>query len=525
MDTYNLILQNINISSYGLFHTYFDFQQIYSLLKSEDAYIFSEFCRDSAVMPRSLPQCRLVGINDTSGKRNENTGALRLIMHPELCLEESLMVSMGEFIPLFQKVGGHDGQILVRVNNLEAFQNDIFFAMQQSCCKLDDTYKQPEVQEKIQRSVAGAIAEITEDGKRLFTLEAASEMYLYFLLHALAAVLPDDITDLKADMARMCPVSEQAAYQAASFPIQEKAGNAQAPLSYYPGKPQDKTPLSIIELPNKSSESITVRINGTVLFREVPAGQSVYALRKGNQIVSFLPRFRLKDQMVTYQAGGVLYNESNGIREKVSTTILCPVSWVVSYNYGNFIIDQDGALDENASWPETFPNKPVVMVDAFADDYCMLLNDGTVVSASGCPGWKGHYLGLSLGLNAGIAIDTQRKAIRLDGKEIPNFQAVDAKAYCEHYICMNARGQVKSDRALDLDGDVYGVAICSQGYVLAFGNRIRLDRFNGSRKEWPIPKVSEIEADDQGFAYFDGRSGEIRYQAFQEVSDSEMKTP
>lgn len=514
MDTYNLILQNVNINSYRLFHTYFDFQQIYSLLKSEDAYIFSEFCRDSTVMPRSLPQCRLVGINDTSGKHNENTGALRLIAHPELCLEENLMVRMGEFIPLFREEGGHDGQVLVRVNNLEAFQSDIFFAMQQSCCKLDDTYKQPASQEKIRRSVVGAIAEITENGKRLFTLEAATEMYLYFLLHALAAVLPDDISGLKEDMARLCPVSEQAAYQAVSFPIQEKAGNAQAPLSYYPGKPQDNTPLSIIELPNNSSKSVTVRITGTVLFREVPADQSVYALRKGNQIVSFLPRFRLKDQMVTYQAGGVLYNECNGIREKVLTAIPRPVSWVISYNYGNFIIDQEGALDKDASWPEVFPDKPVVMVDAFADDYCMLLNDGTVVSACGCPGWEGRYLGISLGLNAGIAIDTQRKAVRLDRKEIPNFQAVEAKAYCEHYICMDARGQVKSDRLLNLDGKVYGIAICSHGYVLAFEDRICLDGFNGSRKEWPIPKVSEIEADDQGFAYFDGRSGEIRYQAF-----------
>lgn len=518
-----LILQNVKIEGLLSFRAYFHFRELYKLLQSEDAYLFYDFGRDclvnTSVREDTIPTVKtyLFGINGLDGSGQKNTGALRLLRDPELCLEETIPVDPKYTPPVFSACDGGasgSGQMAV-LQNYDIFRTYIFSLFRDTYSKLkllDPTWEQ------MKKSVSRALDIVTEKGKRRFPLEAAAEMYLYFLLHALAGVQPDNkqsLSALKADLDRLCPVSEEAQLFKGAFVLScDASGSSSCPLAYYTGSQNQEHLLNVVEFKNPTKDPITVWVKDTVLNRTIPAKKSVYALRKGGQLVCFLPRFRMDGKIATYLWEGSLYNEFGGIREKVDTELAMPVSWARSNEYGTFIVDKTGKLDESAAWPDNFPEKPVVMADTCALDYCMLFADGTAQSRIRKRDWN-HLIFVNIGMNSAAAIDNTRQVVLADGKRIPGIQAAEVRTYKSHYICMDAKGNIQTDTGLTLEETVYGIAASRDGFAVACRNHIRMYDFgNNCRKQWNVSNVSEIAVDDGLMAYYDAQIGEVVFLDF-----------
>lgn len=518
-----LILQGVRIDTFPLLHNYFDFRELFKLLsKEENAYIFYDFCRNDLAQLKEancLVWKYVNGHNTVYGTPNKYTGMARFFNDPSKCIE----IEFGEY-HLFCSC--ETEKRYVKVNNIDMFTEIMLSLFQQTSCVLNpgkynfkDTMKGGTSLpwEALRNSVRKAVMELTEEGHRKFPYQAALEIYAYFMLHALAAVLPDNQDSLIAiqqDLAKLCPVSSVARSNQKSFVLQENEfGLAEVPLMYYQGITNHGALLSVIELKNDSDKPVLVRIKDTISLRYLQAHGSLYALRKGNQIVGFLPRFRMRNQMATYYSTGKLFNSFNGKRNVIETNIKKPVVWVDTADYGTFIIDQEGNLDQTTAWPNVIPKKPIVSADAFALDYCMLLHDGKTENAIRKQGWDNNpIVMLNLSLNSAVAIDELRRPILDTGKVIDGIRAMDARTYNNHYICLDENGLIVTDSGLCALDTVYAVAICSMGYVVAYNECICLYNYqNDLQKEWKVAGVTEMEADERRVAYFEGRTGEVEF--------------
>ncbi len=513
-----LILQNVKIKGMLSFRSYFDFRAIYELLRSEDAYMFYDFARDCLVntssQAYSVPNAKifLFGANGLDGSQHTDAGALRLLQNPALCLEETIPVRPDYTPPLFTTCEAYPSgsSNLVVFNNYVAFRTHICYLFNDAYNKLN--LKEPE-KKQLRKTVERTLDIVTENGKRRFSPEAATELYLYFLLHALACISPDkkeSLSALKADLDQLCPISVTAQRFENTFVLSCNASvNIDCPLPFYNGSQNRDEPLDIVEFTNPKDHPITVTVKDTVLRRVIPAKKSLYALRKGGQLVCFLPRFRIDGKIVTYFWEGSLYNEYSGIRERVETAHPVPVSWARSNEYGTFIVDKAGKLDETTSWPDIFPEKPIVMVDTCALDYGMLFADGTVDSRIRKKNWK-NLISIKLGLNSAAAIDSTRQVVLHDGTPVQSIQAVDVRTYNTHYICMDASGKVKTDTGLNLAEPAYGIAIHRDGFAVAFRNSIKLFDFtNRCCRSWDIANAPEFEIGIGTMAYYDANIGEV----------------
>lgn len=520
-----LILQGVRISTFSLLHSYFDFKELYKLLCSdENSYIFYDFCRnDLKSLKDKLVWNYVVGQNTVYGTPNQHTGMGRFIISPEKCLE---MEMEGQLLFNHCEAKGPDRQQYVEVNNAEIFAEKMITLFQQACCVLDpDKYNfkdiikgvEPPSWVELRNAVRNAVMDLTEKGHRQFTYQAATELYVYFLLHALAAVLPnnqDSMAVIKQDLAKLCPVSSAARSNQKSFVLQaNQFGHAEVPLLYYKGITNRGELLSVIELKNDSDKPVLVKIKDTISIRHLRAKESLYALRKGDQIVGFLPRFRMRNQIVTYYSAGKLFNSFDGRREGITTSIRKPVVWADNDEFGTFIIDQEGNMDQMAAWPDVIPEKPIVLADAFGLDYCMLLHDGKTVNEIRKQGWDDNpIIMVNLSINSAVAIDELRRPVLDTGKIIDGIQAIDARTYNAHYICLDENGQIITDSDLRVFDTVYAIAICSRGYVVAYnGNVCLYDYQNTLQKEWAVSGVTEMEADERQIAYFDGKTGEVKF--------------
>lgn len=514
-----LMLQNVKIKGMLSFRSYFDFQAIYKLLRSEDAYMFYDFGRNCLVNTGSqaytVPNAKiyLFGSGGLNGSHHTNTGALRLLQDPALCLEETIPMRPDYAPPLFKTCEADDpsgSSDLVVFDNYYAFRIHICYLFKDAYDKLklnDPAWEQ------LRKSVEHTLDIVTENGKRRFSPEAATELYLYFLLHALACISPDkkeSLSALKADLDQLCPVSVTAQRFENTFALScDASGSSDCPLAYYDGSQNQEQPLNIVEFTNPKDHPVTVTVKDTVLTRVIPAKKSLYALRKGGQLVCFLPRFRMDGKIVTYVWEGNLYNEYAGIREQVKTAHPVPVSWARSNEYGTFIVDTAGKLDETASWPDIFPEKPIVMVDTCALDYGMLFADGTVESQIRKRNWK-NLISIALGLNSAAAINSARQVVLHDGTLIQGIQAAEVRTYNTHYICMDASGKVQTDTGLRLAEPAYGIAVHREGFAVAFRNCIKLFDFtNQCRRSWNIANASELEVGIGTMAYYDAKIGEV----------------
>lgn len=518
-----LTLQKVKVEGLLSFHSYFHFQEIYNLLQSEDAYLFYDFGRECLVNTspgdNTVPRAKihLFGTSSLDGSHNLNTGALRLLQNPALCLEETMPVDLHYTPSVFTEWKGYlpGFEQLVVLNDYNTFCIHILSLFQDTHAKLK--LIKPSW-EQMRKSVKQALDDVTEMGKRRFPPEAATELYLYFLLHALAGVDPDkkqSIGVLKADLDRLCPISEGAQFSESRFILScDAKGNSICPLAYYLNGKNSTQPLSVVEFVNPYKHPVTLVVKDTILTRAIPPKKSVFALRKEGKLVCFLPRFRMEGKIATYVWEGNLYNECGGIREQVDTIHTEPVSWARSSEYGTFIVDRLGKLDESAAWPESIPEKTIVMVDACALDYCMLYDDGTVDSRIKKHNWK-DLISVSLGLNSAAAIDQTRNALLSDGTKIHGIQSAEVRTHHGHYICMDAKGNIQTDTGLSLADAVYGISIGKDGFAVACQNSIKLFDFeNNCRKTWNISGASEIEIDGGLLAYYDAKTGEVIFPDF-----------
>lgn len=518
-----LTLQKVKVEGLLSFHSYFHFQELYSLLQSEDAYLFYDFGRECLVNSshgeNTVPRAKfhLFGTCGFDGNPHLDTGALRLLQNPQLCLEETIPVDPSYTPSVFALwkgfLPGYDR--LVVLNDYTTFCIHILSLFQDAHRKLK--LREP-AWEELRKSVRQTLDDVTEMGKRRFPPEAATELYLYFLLHALAAVDPgqkQSISVLKADLNRRCPISDGAQFSERRFILSCDAnGNSVCPLAYYHKGYQGNQLLSVVEFVNPHKYPITLTVKDTILTRVIPAEKSVFALRREGKLVCFLPRFRLEGKIATFVWEKKLYNEHGGIREQVDTVYAQPVSWARSSEYGTFIVDWSGRLDESAAWPDSIPEGTIVMVDGCALDYCMLLADGTVDSRIKKRNWK-DLISVSLGLNSAAAIDQNRNAVLSNGKKIPDIQAAEVRTYHQHYICMDAKGNIQTDTGLALSEAVCAIAIGRDGFAVACADSIRLFDFeNNCCKTWKVSGVSEIEIDSGLLVYFDATIGEVVFSDF-----------
>jgi len=510
-----LILQGVKVTGLEMFHTYMNFQEVYNLLKSADAYLFYEFGQEELMEYKLWPLRMML-----FGKENSKTGTLHCVESPSMCLEFDIPVGTGQFIQIFREA--EEGQ-LVAVNDMSAFIRYIFILSQYSYKvfhpQLDKANNADSpLWEELRKAIENVVVKITENGKRMFTYEAASEMYLYFMLHALAGRLPDqkeNLSVLEADLNRMCPVTGAAKRENNVFYLcDDDSAEAWLPIAYYTGKEDRQEELSVIELKNTEKHEIRLKVKGTILSRRIPAERSVYAVRKGSHFVSFLPRFALNGEIVTYWSQGKLYNVWNESRELIQTGVEEPAAWVQSNEYGNFIIDKDGKLDDLAAWPDEMPELAVVSVDACGLDYGMLLSDGRCMSRIKKENWK-NLIAVSIGLNNSAAINAERHVILEDGSIIGGFEAAAAVAYNEHYILLEPMGSIQTDSALHVKEKVFAVSVCERGYLLAMENKVCLyDYKNHLQQEWQIAGVTELKADRNLFAYYDSSYEEVNVVYF-----------
>lgn len=511
-----MILQGVKIQGITSLNNYFDFKAIYGLLKSDDSYIFYDFGKTNLKSYSEPLKIYLFGMPN----QEEKGGAVAMIKNPEKCLEQEFACGYSRYKKIFEPAEDSSDNKNVCLSDVDFFADNMwrlfhgsYAIIHPELAKSDQIYN-PEWG-NLKKSVFNAVNIISENGKRIFSPEAATEVYLYFLLHALAAIPPDNVKSLEYiedDLVRMCPVSEEAKKSCNRFNLIDEV----IPLDYYDATECRNSPLSIVEFNNNSDNKLKITIKGTVISRTLYPDDVVYALRKGKCIVGFLPRFKVYDDAIRSifdNSPVVSYDVDNCRLEE--TTISKPVIWARTSENGNIFIDQDGVLDKESAW-QTSDNERldeaenVVMADACALDYSLLLADGTTINRLVKINWK-DLININIGLNSGIAINSMREPVLADGTVIRNIKAADARSYEEHYICMDKKGRILTDSKLDIMGKtVYAVAICAKGYVLAFENTLALYGFDNTLiKEWKSCYTTEIDAFENSIVYYDGNQDDV----------------
>lgn len=507
-------LKNIEIRGIDTFHEYFDFRELYELLCSEDVYVFGEFARPELAKRKWIPLLNvLFGINSFDGTEQKDAlCAVNCVRNPADCVRLARPFSPGK--PIFEAVDRDAASPVLRLYEPEQFAVEMEVMSQVPC---DHLFCKSDERKSMGESIRKAVMDVTENGKRHLSPEAAAELYIYFLLHAFAAVPPDrseSLEALRADMDRLCPILGDSLLDKSVFPLYGKDGEAVFSMEAFSGTEPNGDPLSIIELQNKTDHLLRIDIGGTVLSRLVPAYDSVYAIRRGAQFVAFLPRFRINGEIAIVRDGGSLYSEWRGTRQIIKTSIPRPAICVQSGMYGTFVVDSDGKLDEESSWPEDAPKLPVVSVDAFGQDYCFILCDGSVLSLIPKRGWT-DMLYARIDRGGSIGIDSSRSPILDDGTRVAPIQAVDARICDGHFVCMDAHGQIAADIGLHLDQCVYAIAVCGGGYLFALKEKVCMYSFWGSLlRSWDISGVTELEACDTAFFYYDAEERGVRMIPF-----------
>lgn len=506
-------LKNIEIRGVDTFHEYFDYKELYELLRSEDVYVFGEFARPELAKRQWITlRAVLFGINDSDGNPQADAlCAINCVGRPADCVRLTRPFSPDK--PIFEAVDRDVASPILRLYEPEQFAVEMEMMSQFPCallCKSGECTS-------MGNSIRNAVMDVTENGKRHLSAEAAAELYIYFLLHAFAAVPPDcseSLEALRADMDRLCPILGDSLLDRSIFPLYGKDGEAVFSMEAFSGTAPNGDPLSIIELQNKTDRLLRIDIGDTVLTRLVPAHDSVYAIRKGAEFVAFLPRFRVNGEIAIVRDGDSLYSEWRGTRQIVKTSIPRPAICVQSGMYGTFVVDSDGKLDEDASWPETVPGLPVVSVDTYGQDYCFILCDGSVLSLVPKRGWT-DMLYARIDRGGSIGINGSRSPILDDGTCVASIQAMDARICDGHFVCMDAHGQTATDIGLQLDQCVYAIAVCGSGYLFAMKEKVCMYGFRGNLlRSWDISRVTELEACDTAFFYYDAEEREVRMIPF-----------
>lgn len=503
-----IYLGRCKIENWPMYNQYFDFAELYDFLKSPDAYLFTEFISPSGSGKAALPvtgiTLKLVGIRNARGEVNTGTKVLDWLQDPELCLRHDKLV-----------LRGSQSGACIRIDTAKLLE-ELEWGYE---ALLYETMKEfqsmlPGKKEFID-AISEVLDEVTQQGKRDFTCEAAVELYLYFLLHMQAGILPNtgvSLARLRRDLNRLCPITQKQLSEERDLELflPADAQDQTVVLPFYTGN-LPVGALEVVQLHNPYQDrALRVVIGTTTLERTLPPDSRIYALRKGGQYVSFLPRFSLDEDVLVRMESGRLCTFWQEHPEFIQTDIKDPVCWSRSAVCGWLLTDREGKLDEKIGWPDTVPKLPVISVSAFGEDYCMLLSDGSVLAAFPKNAWT-DTLSVFLRLNAAIAINSRRVPILEDGRKISDVKAVAAYAEEGHYICIDTEGRVHTDVPLERQETAYAASICGQGYVLATKSAILRYSFSGKcDQQWNIPDVTELTASDRAIAYWEPGSGTVK---------------
>lgn len=274
-------------------------------------------------------------------------------------------------------------------------------------------------------------------------------------------------------------------------------------LEYYAGGSGDVN-MKLVQLENKSDAVCNYRLGETVVSASVPAHSSVYALQKDGAYIGFLPRVALCGaNWIQKEKNGSLraYYDGRQRHLELETDMKQPAAWAYCNEFGTFVVDAEGRLDTKQVILDCIPQKKVVFVSAFGLDYCILMEDGSVICGQRKKDWE-HLISAKIGWDYGIALDDNRIPILDDGRRLEDFHAVAAACGKNHYICLDADGGILTDSGLYESEPAFAVAVCfgknNSGYAAAFRNYVRLYSFeNCLLKQWDAAGVNEMEASDK----------------------------
>lgn len=492
-----ITLNGIKINSVELFREYFDFKEIYELLK-KDGFLYRSFVE--SVFPPYI-RIMLFGYNAADGSRRDET-PMNLLSAPEKCQE---------YYPLYFNKAMGSNCVTINITSFSEYISKLYEwdSLDNDGLPRHGDWPGPE---EFRNSTNRLLENISGDRRKTLSADSAVAVYIYLLLHIQAGLLPDESSSYE----QLTYILEQNAPADTriekNIAIKEDTGRFVVG-DYYEGGTAEPGKIELVRITNRSSSITAVSISHSILSREVAQGESVYVLRKAGRYLSFLPRCAVVGDTLLLIENGRLCTLWNGSTSYMDTDIQSPVCWAHSNEYGTFIIDENGCLDDVNAWPEAMPAQPVRSVSSYGVDYCMLLEDGSVDSRLPKTGWN-HVLYVSLGLNSGIAIDSNRIPLLQDGSRLPFPDAVEAYVMEEHYICLNSNGQILTDSELSVDETVYAAAVCRKGYILAHKSRLLLISFqNTVLHEWPDIHTTELTASNDIVAYYDGNSSRIKQLA------------
>ena len=487
-------LKGIKINSVELFREYFDFEEMYSILK-RDSFLYQNFTE--AVFP-SFISIMFFGYNETDGSKREQN-PVNLLSLPEKC---------AEYYPRYFKKNGDNNLIKIDIDVFSDYISKLYECISYDINDDLQYVELPDVND-FAKSVSWLLHNISDGGNRLFTSEVTVAVYIYLLLHIQAGILPDESRSYQQLLHIVEQNGPMDTRTERNIVIKENMEFFEVGMLYHEKLP-GKEKIELVRISNRSQAQVMLYITDSVMRRDVMPGDSVYMLRKSGRYLSFVPRFSVVGETLLLLENGRLCTLWENDTSYLDTDIEVPVCWAHSNEYGTFIIDEKGHLDDTNAWPVQMPEKPIMSVSSFGVDYCMLLEDGTINSRLPKTGWK-QVFHASIGLNSGIAIGMDRIPVLQDGAKLPFEDTIEAYTMENHYICLNSKGQIKTDSNLSVSETVYAVAICEQGYVLAEKNAILLVNFqNGILQSWTNISATEITASGDMIVYYDKNGGHIR---------------
>lgn len=487
----SIVLKGIKINSEELFRKYFDFEEIYELLK-RDAFQYRMFV-ESVFSP--YVRMMLFGYENSDGSKREQS-PICLMEEPERC---------EELYPLyFEKCP--DGFIKLKTGDMARFLEKSW-----ECADYNGDISTNEKKIKateFSQEVRRILEKISEGGKHKFSPEGAVAIFLYFLLHIQAGLIPGDAGSEKAllDIIRKSGGVDTKTERSILAPLDESYFEVG---QFYNEEKPGIDPIELVRIENGGRNRTVVGIRGCTLQRGLRPGEKAFALRKAGKYIGFLPRFFVIGDTVILIQNGRLCAWWDDNTSYLNTDAEEPVCWAHSNEYGTLILNQDGNMDENSVWLETFPSKSAVSVSAFGMDYCILLEDGSVESRLLKKNW-GQVLYAWVGCNGGVAICADRMPMLANGQRLSVHCATEARTWEERWICLDADGKTWTDSDLTLKEKGYSVGVCRKGYFVAKEDSIGWYDF----KNYQIGKLeasaTDIMVSDELVVCYDKITGQIK---------------
>ena len=497
----------ITISSREALHEYFNFKVIYRAVL-EDSYQYKQTVR------KFNP---IIILDDDIVGGGSSPGILSFLNDPETFLGKQNQ--MEGRIVWAEKTG--TGGIRINISSfLEVSRLYFQSALSDSIPdKINETECLRLVRD-MKRKVQLAVEELTDKGQAVFSPEMVIRFALFFFLHMQAMV-----TDFaEEDVAFMKGELKGRNYSIGTV-VRIPFENQELTLPFFQGSNQLPGHLDIVRIEYDASHDEGagfsekgVALQGTNIRRSVPKNGCVFALRTGGLYTGFLPRFSLSGAVGSLPQGKRLYHTSISQKSSfvnLSPSLGTPVSWSHSNEYGDFLIDDHGVLDESLLYRKLrFPNKKAVRVEAVGSDFAVLYADGSGEFGVRKHGWE-CLLDFALSVNNGIAINAGRSLLLEDGTQIASSGAVTCDCAEGHYIWTDAQGRAYTDSGLENveDTTCLSAAVCAAGYLLGGKNVIRWYDFSNALVHQTTVKgeVRELRADGHMAAWFDSASGSIRY--------------